>query len=74
MATETPTKIAYQLKLNNGTTEQGNLKTVNVSLGRMSLSGFNLDKAYALSMLLEPCLDKSLHTQTITRSATVSSI
>ena len=54
-------KIAVNLKLNNGTTVTGAVKTVTVSMGKMSKTGFDAEKALAVSRLLAPCLTKSIY-------------
>lgn len=72
MASESVTKVAYQVKLDIGTTAQGGVKTASLNLGKMSLTGFNVNNAYALTHLLEPCLDKSITGEYITRTAVVT--
>ena len=57
----TPIKTAVSLKLNNGTTESGTVKTLNVSLGTLNLSAFDASKVFAIAALLEPCLDRAIH-------------
>lgn len=47
--------------LKNGLTETGNQKTVSISLGNLSISRYDLDKAEAIVTLLEPCLAKTTH-------------
>lgn len=61
MATVTTKKISFNIKLNNGTDAEGNVKTVTLQLGKLSIAGYNDDKALALANLLQPCLDKSIH-------------
>ena len=60
MATVTTKKISVNIKLNNGVDQQGNMKLVTLSLGKLSLTGYDADKALALVNLLEACLDKSI--------------
>ncbi|MBQ3653676.1 MAG: hypothetical protein II954_04590 [Synergistaceae bacterium] len=60
-ATVTPTKVAVNLKLDAGTTASGDVKTVNVGLGKLSVQSFNADKALAIANLIEPCLSKSIY-------------
>ena len=62
MATLTPKKVSVNIKLRNGVDDQGNVKTVTVNLGKLSLTGYDDAKAYALVGLLTPCLDKQVHT------------
>ena len=59
-ATTIVEKVAVNLKLNNGTTTSGAIKTVTVSMGKMSDTGFDAEKALAVSRLIAPCLAKSL--------------
>lgn len=61
MATVTPRKISVNIKLDDGVDSQGNAKYVTISLGKISLTGYNQDKAVALVNLLTPCLDKTHH-------------
>ncbi len=60
-ATATTTKIAVNLKLNNGTSSTGAVKTLNVSLGTINKDSLDLDKVLALSDLVETCLTKSVY-------------
>lgn len=61
MATTTPKKVSVNIKLNNGTDSAGNVKTVSVNLGKLSLTRFDADKVLAVKTLLEPCLAKTVH-------------
>lgn len=63
MATATIKKRTVQLALNNGTDSQGNIKTVNTTLGSTITTGngYTDDKALAIANLIAPCLAKSLH-------------
>lgn len=62
MAARTITeKIAVNLKLNNGTTTTGKVKTVSVSIGKLNKDAFDADKALAVAGLIAECLDKSLY-------------
>jgi len=72
MAVETPTKVAFQLALNNGVDAEGNTKYVNISLGSMSLDGYDGDKALAVSAALQPCLSKTISRRMLTRTAIVT--
>ena len=57
MAVITSTKkISVNVKLDNGTDEKGNVRTVNLGLGNLSLSGFDAEKAMAVVDLIKPCL------------------
>ncbi len=53
-------KLAVNLKLNNGSTSTGTIKTVTVSMGKMSKTGFDAEKALAVSRLIAACLEKSV--------------
>ena len=62
MAARTVTeKIAVNLKLNNGTSQTGSVKTLTVSMGKISLTGFDVDKAAAVAGLIEACLTNSVY-------------
>ncbi|MBQ7592727.1 MAG: hypothetical protein IJU48_00060 [Synergistaceae bacterium] len=58
--TTTVNKISVSIKLNNGLDTQGNVKTVGISLGSLSTSGYNADKVMAVVALLEECLAKEI--------------
>ena len=60
MAVSTLQKVSVNIKLNNGQDAQGNTKLVSISLGSLSTSGFNADKALTIVGLLEPCLNKTV--------------
>lgn len=60
MANTALKKVSVQMRLNNGTDSQGNVKTVSLNIGTLSTSGYNADKALAISQLISPCLAKSL--------------
>lgn len=60
MAIETIKKISVAVRLDNGTDSQGNVKTVNISLGNMSETNFDSDKALAVVSALGPCLSKTV--------------
>lgn len=59
--TETMIKNQCNMKLNNGTDTQGNVKTVNQSLGTLSDSGWDATKAMDIIEALSPCLSKSVY-------------
>lgn len=54
-------KIAVNVKLNNGTSETGKVKTLSVSLGAINKDTFDASKAYAIMALLAPCLEKEVY-------------
>lgn len=60
MATNTIVKNVCQLRLNNGTDSQGNVKTVGINLGQLSPTGWDDDKALAIADKLEDCLTKTI--------------
>lgn len=66
--TETMYKNTCRMALNDGTDSEGNVKSVNVSLGTMSDSGWDASKAYAIADAIESCLTKTVlrleHVQT----------
>lgn len=60
--TSTITKVSVKMLLNNGTDPQtGEVRTVSVSLGALSPTGYNDDKAMAVAEAIAPCLTKSLY-------------
>lgn len=61
MATTTVQDVAVKLKLNNGVTPAGTVKTVSVSLGKMSIEGFDPTKVDNITALIAPCLAKSIY-------------
>lgn len=58
---ETMIKNVCNMKLNNGTDSEGNVKTVNVSLGTLSASAWDAQKAYACASAIEGCLSKTIY-------------
>lgn len=67
MATSTLSKVTARLKLENGTDAEGNIKTVNLSMGDLSESYFQTNRVDALTALvairatLSPILSKTVH-------------
>lgn len=59
-ATETVTKVAVNILVNNGTTQTGALKTASISMGAISTSGYDADKAIAIADLISDCLAKDM--------------
>lgn len=59
-AVTTLNKVSVNVKVNNGTTPTGTVKTLSVSLGSLNKDAFDADKAMAIVRLLEPCLEKAL--------------
>lgn len=59
--TETMIANKCNMLLNNGTDSSGNVKTVNVSLGSLSDSGWDATKAMTVIETLSACLSKSLY-------------
>ena len=57
----TTDKISVNVKLNNGTSN-GVVKTVTVSLGTLSTTGFDAQKAKNVVNLLGDCLSKPVYT------------
>ena len=60
-ATTVVEKVAVNLKLNNGISPTGAVKTVTVSMGTISDTGFDADKALAVSRLIAACLEKTVY-------------
>ena len=61
MATESLTKIACRLLLNNGSSGSGATKTVTVNYPTISRTGYTADRAFAIATLMEPCLEKTIY-------------
>lgn len=62
--TRTVSKYAVSLKLNDGTTSTGAMKTVSLSLGSLDKTRYEADTSHAKAMglvaLLEPVLSKAV--------------
>lgn len=58
---ETLTKRVFRMKLNNGTDDKGNVKTVNDTFPTLSISGWDMDKAVAISHAVSPCLARTVY-------------
>ena len=73
--TETNVKNAVTMKLNNGVDSQGNIKTVDVSIGTLSTTGsdYDKDKAFAIVNALTSCLSKTLYNTQHTATYDMSS-
>ena len=54
------TKTALSLKLNNGLTPSGVVKTLSVSLGSFDKDKFDVAKVWNITEALLPCLSKSM--------------
>ncbi len=59
--TSTLKKVSVNVKLDNGTDALGNVKTVSVNLGNLSVQNFDAAKAMAIVNLLEPCFTKTVY-------------
>lgn len=57
---ETVVSAKLTAKLDDGTTATGTTRTVNVSMGTLNPSAWDLDKAGAIILALRPCLNKTL--------------
>lgn len=66
--TETPTKEAIQIKLNDGSSG-GVIKTVNVNLGSLSVSGYDSQKVMNIIEYLAPCLSKTVYSVSHVRTS-----
>ena len=55
-------RVTVSMKLNNGTTTAGEVKTLGVNLGNMNPSAFNAEKALNIANALGPCFNLMLHT------------
>ncbi|MBQ7221414.1 MAG: hypothetical protein IJS28_10580 [Synergistaceae bacterium] len=54
-------KVSVAMKLNNGTTATGAVKTASVNLGSLNKAAFDADKALNIVNALAPCFDRMLH-------------
>lgn len=60
--TETADKVTVNVQLNNGVDEDGNVKTVNSSLGaKLSTTGFDGAKVFGIITSMNAVLDKSVY-------------
>ncbi|MBQ6774534.1 MAG: hypothetical protein IJP48_10820 [Synergistaceae bacterium] len=53
----TQQRVSCTVKLNNGTTETGQIKTINQSLGSLKVDAFDAQKALNIVNLLRPVLE-----------------
>lgn len=72
MATETTTSIRCSIKLNDGTTEAGNVKTVSVNLATLNPETWNADKAINIANAASPIFSKSIYIVSKTATSTLS--
>lgn len=70
--TETLESLSSRMRLSNGQTSTGAVKTVNVSLGTLDKNAWDPDKAMAIANALEPCLDKSIYVVDKVATSTLS--
>ena len=66
-------KVAVNVKLNNGTTASGKVKTLTLKLGALNKDTFDASKAYAIADLLAPCLEKAIYSVEKVETSTISS-
>lgn len=71
---QTPSKVNVSLKLNNGTTTTGAVKTVSVSLGTLKANPSDIDNEKVMNIvnLLAECLDKSVVRTDYVQTSTLS--
>ena len=66
-------KIAVKMNLNNGTDPTtGEVKTVAVSLGSLSTTGYDAAKALAVASAIEGCLSKTIYSVSEVKTSTIS--
>ncbi len=65
-------KIAVNVKVITGTTEYGQIKTATMKLGSINKDTFDASKAYAISALLAPCLEKEIHSLEKVETSTIN--
>lgn len=57
----TTQKMTLTLKLDNGTTTSGMVKTISQTVGTINKDAWDNDKALAIGQLVAPCLTKSIY-------------
>lgn len=55
------TKVSVVMKLNNGTGEDGKVKTLAESLAALDVDTYEDQKAFNITKLMEPCLAKAIY-------------
>lgn len=53
--------VTVNMKLNNGTDSQGQVKTLNQSIGKLNIDRYDDQKAMNIVNLAEPCLAKPVY-------------
>lgn len=71
--TTTLEKVVCNLKLNNGTTTTGSVKTVNVRLGGLDKNNWDAEKGYAVVDKLAVCLEKPVYKMEEVKTSAVES-
>lgn len=61
-AIETLKKLSTVIKLENGSTSSGAVKTVNVSIGTLDKSSYDVNKIFNIVSALEAVFDKEIST------------
>lgn len=72
MAVTTRKKVLCNIVVETGTDSEGNLKTANVSLGNLSNSAWDADKALAIVYALGPCLQNTINNVQEVMTSTIS--
>lgn len=65
-------RVYVRMKLNNGMDAQGNTKTVSQSLGALSPTGYDDEKAWDVIDALIPCLTKALYSTELAPTYTLT--
>lgn len=65
------TSQRVNIQLNNGTVD-GKVRTLNVSLGSLDITGYDDQKAMNVANALEPCFEKNVYRIQKTTVATLS--
>lgn len=56
----TTTRLSVSIRLNDGVTDTGAVKTVSISLGNLDVNAWDQAKAVAIIRALTPCLSRPL--------------
>ena len=66
------TSVKVTMKLNNGLSEDGKVKTINQTLGSLNVDRYDDQKAMNIVELLEPCLAKEIYETVKNEQSTLS--
>lgn len=72
MATETVKSVRVNVKLENGTDNEGNTVYVDLPLGNINKNTFNANRVISIVSVLEPCITRNIFSVEKITTSTIS--